>query len=46
MEYRVEESPLGTAGGVKNCSGFYGSGDFLVISGDTACDFVLLGAGG
>jgi mannose-1-phosphate guanylyltransferase/phosphomannomutase len=41
MEYRVEESPLGTAGGVKNCSGFYGSGDFLVISGDTACDFDL-----
>lgn len=41
MEYRLEDSPLGTAGGVKNCSGFYGSDDFLVISGDAACDFDL-----
>lgn len=41
MQYRVEESPLGTAGGVKNCAGFYGRDDFLVISGDAACDFDL-----
>lgn len=41
MEYRVEESSLGTAGGVKNCAGFYGGDDFLVISGDAACDFDL-----
>ena len=41
MEYRVEDKPLGTAGGVKNCAGFYGNEDFLVISGDAACDFDL-----
>ena len=33
MTYFVEESPLGTAGGVKSCSNFV-SDDFLVISGD------------
>ncbi|MEA4947915.1 MAG: nucleotidyltransferase family protein [Oscillospiraceae bacterium] len=41
MEYRVEDAPLGTAGGVKNCAGFYGKDDFMVISGDAACDFDL-----
>ena len=41
MQYRVEEEPLGTAGAVKNCRDFYGSEDFLVISGDAACDFSL-----
>ena len=41
MEYRVEDAPLGTAGGVKNCAGFYGGEDFIVISGDAACDFDL-----
>ena len=41
MQYRVEEEPLGTAGAVKNCRDFYGSEDFLVISGDAACDFQL-----
>lgn len=41
MEYRVEETALGTAGGVKNCADFYGSEDFLVISGDAACDIDL-----
>lgn len=39
--YREETSPLGTAGGVKNCADFYGNEDFLVISGDAACDFDL-----
>lgn len=29
------------AGGVKNCADFYGSEDFLVISGDAACDIDL-----
>lgn len=41
MQYRVEEEPLGTAGAVKNCRNFYGGEDFLVISGDAACDFRL-----
>lgn len=41
LQYRVEESALGTAGGVKNCADFYKDEDFLVISGDAACDFDL-----
>lgn len=41
MQYRVETEALGTAGGVKNCADFYGDEDFLVISGDAACDFDL-----
>lgn len=41
MQYRIEGSPLGTAGGVKNCADFYDRDDFLVISGDAACDFDL-----
>ena len=39
MQYRVETQALGTAGAVKNCADFYGDEDFLVISGDAACDF-------
>lgn len=39
--YRIENEPAGTAGGVKNCADFYGDDDFLVISGDAACDFDL-----
>ena len=39
--YRVESEPLGTAGAVKNCADFYGEEDFLLISGDAACDFDL-----
>lgn len=41
MSYSVESEPLGTAGSVKNCEDFYGSDDFLVISGDAACDIDL-----
>ena len=41
LQYRVESDALGTAGGVKNCADFYGGEDFLVISGDAACDFDL-----
>lgn len=41
LQYRVEREALGTAGGVKNCEDFYGDEDFLVISGDAACDFEL-----
>ena len=39
--YRFEDEPLGTAGAVKNCADFYGDEDFLLISGDAACDFDL-----
>lgn len=43
IEYRLEdpEKPLGTAGAVKNCRDFLGTEPFLVISGDSACDFDL-----
>ncbi len=41
LEYREEEKPLGTAGGVKGCMDFVGNEDFLVIAGDCACDFDL-----
>jgi len=40
IEYRIEDKPLGTAGGVRACMDFI-SEDFLVISGDAACDFDL-----
>ena len=39
--YRLEDEPLGTAGAVKNCADFYGGEDFLLISGDAACDLGL-----
>ena len=41
LEYHVETAELGTAGCVRACAGFYGGEDFLVISGDCACDFDL-----
>ena len=41
IETRVETQPLGTAGGVRSCLDFIGDEDFLVISGDAACDFDL-----
>jgi len=41
MQYRIENEPLGTAGAIKNCGDFYENEDFLVISGDAACDFDL-----
>ena len=41
LSYRVEARALGTAGAVKNCADFYGEEDFLVISGDAACDIDL-----
>lgn len=41
LSYRTETEPLGTAGGVRACADFYGDRDFLVISGDCACDFDL-----
>ncbi len=41
LQYRREQEALGTAGSVKNCMDFVGDEDFLVISGDTVCDFDL-----
>lgn len=41
IQYQIEETPLGTAGGVRACKDFIGEDDFLVISGDAACDFDL-----
>ena len=41
LRYSTEDEPMGTAGGVKKCRDFYGNEDFLVISGDAACDFRL-----
>lgn len=41
IEYRIEQEALGTAGAVKNCLDFVKNEDFLVISGDCACDFDL-----
>lgn len=41
MEYRIETENLGTAGSVKNCRDFFRDEDFLIISGDAACDYEL-----
>ncbi|MFB0919303.1 MAG: NDP-sugar synthase [Oscillospiraceae bacterium] len=41
MQYKIEKKPLGTAGGVRACKDFVEDADFLVISGDAACDFDL-----
>ena len=41
LTYFVEDTPLGTAGGVKKCMDFLGDEDFLVISGDAVCDLDL-----
>jgi mannose-1-phosphate guanylyltransferase/phosphomannomutase len=41
LRYKIEDTPLGTAGSVAACRDFYGSRDFLVVSGDCACDFDL-----
>ncbi len=40
LTYLNEETPLGTAGGVKNAESFIGDDDFIVISGDalSECD--------
>jgi len=40
LDFASEDSPLGTAGGVKNAMGNF-EGDILVISGDAMCDFNL-----
>lgn len=43
LTYFEETKPLGTAGGVKNCSSFIDD-TFIVISGDAACDYDLKAA--
>jgi mannose-1-phosphate guanylyltransferase/mannose-1-phosphate guanylyltransferase/phosphomannomutase len=41
LQYRYEQELLGTAGGVRACSGFFGDESFLVISGDALTDIDL-----
>jgi mannose-1-phosphate guanylyltransferase/mannose-1-phosphate guanylyltransferase/phosphomannomutase len=41
LSYRFEEELLGTAGGVRGCSEFFGEEPFLVISGDALTDIDL-----
>jgi len=41
IQYRIEEEPLGTAGGVKACKDFIGKSDFIIVSGDAALDAEL-----
>lgn len=41
IDYRVETEAAGTAGSVRGCADFIGGDDFLVISGDAACDYDL-----
>lgn len=43
LTYFEETKPLGTAGGVKNCSSFIDD-TFIIISGDAACSFDLKAA--
>ena len=41
IEYRLEQTPAGTAGSVRACADFIENDDFLVISGDAACSYDL-----
>jgi mannose-1-phosphate guanylyltransferase len=41
ISYRLEDELLGTAGGVRGCSEFFGDEAFLVISGDALTDIDL-----
>lgn len=41
IEYRIEDTPRGTAGGVRACADFIGDDTVLIISGDAVCDFDL-----
>jgi mannose-1-phosphate guanylyltransferase/phosphomannomutase len=41
LHYATEETPLGTAGSVKNAEDLLADGTFLVISGDALTDFDL-----
>ncbi|MBR6259543.1 MAG: NTP transferase domain-containing protein [Oscillospiraceae bacterium] len=44
LRTRVESEPLGTAGSVRDLSGFFAGEDALVISGDCVCDLDLAAA--
>ena len=39
LHYQLEETPLGTAGGARLASDFFGEELVLVLSGDAVCDF-------
>ncbi|MCL2588739.1 MAG: NDP-sugar synthase, partial [Oscillospiraceae bacterium] len=41
LTHRIEESPLGTAGGVAACEDLIDGEHVLVLSGDAVCDFDL-----
>ena len=41
IEYRIEETPRGTAGGIRACTDFIGDDTVLILSGDAVCDFDL-----
>ena len=41
ISYAIEETPLGTAGSVKNAESLLNDGPFIVISGDAVTDFDL-----
>jgi len=41
ISYAIEETPLGTAGSVKNAEALLNDGPFIVISGDAITDFDL-----
>lgn len=41
ISYSYEPELLGTAGGVRNCAGFFGDEPFLIISGDALTDIDL-----
>jgi mannose-1-phosphate guanylyltransferase/mannose-1-phosphate guanylyltransferase/phosphomannomutase len=41
LQYRYEDELLGTAGGVRACSSFFGEEPFVVISGDALTDIDL-----
>src|SRR5688500_5494143 len=43
LAYTIEESPLGTAGSVKQAEELLGEGDFLIISGDSLTDLDIGG---
>ncbi len=43
ISYSIEESPLGTAGALRNCLGEISSDDALILNGDSYCDADIAG---
>ncbi|MEN6521692.1 MAG: NDP-sugar synthase [Armatimonadota bacterium] len=41
IHYSIEDTPLGTAGAVKNAEQYLGSGSFLIMNGDGLVDYDL-----